>query len=296
MPQSTNTQPVGFGERLVAAGQVRGRLCVGIDPHPYLLKQWGLEDTVEGLRRFSEACVEAFADTAALVKPQVAFYERFGSQGFAVLEKTLEYLREAGCLTVADAKRGDIGSTMAGYADSWLGETSPLRADAVTVSPYLGVAALQPVFDLAAETGRGVFVLAATSNPEAVQLQNFRDDSQTVAQHVVDTCGAFNSEYAKARGAEANGAQESTCGDIGVVVGATLSTPPELSELNGPVLLPGVGAQGATAADVAKITQSAPQLGFPNVSRAILNAGPQVADLQKAVQETAREYFDGGLV
>ena len=179
MPQSTNTQPVGFGERLVAAGQVRGRLCVGIDPHPYLLQQWGLEDTVDGLRRFSEACVEAFADTAALVKPQVAFYERFGSQGFAVLEDTLQYLREAGCLTVADAKRGDIGSTMAGYADAWLGESSPLRADAVTVSPYLGVAALQPVFDLAAKTGRGVFVLAATSNPEAVQLQNFRDDSHT---------------------------------------------------------------------------------------------------------------------
>ena len=134
MPQSTNTQPVGFGERLVAAGQVRGRLCVGIDPHPYLLQQWGLEDTVDGLRRFSEACVEAFADTAALVKPQVAFYERFGSQGFAVLEDTLQYLREAGCLTVADAKRGDIGSTMAGYADAWLGESSPLRADAVTVS------------------------------------------------------------------------------------------------------------------------------------------------------------------
>ena len=279
MPQSTNIQPVGFGERLVAAGQVRGRLCVGIDPHPYLLQQWGLEDTVDGLRRFSEACVEAFADTAALVKPHVAFYERF----------------EAGCLTVADAKRGDIGSTMAGYADAWLGESSPLRADAVTVSPYLGVAALQPVFDLAAKTGRGVFVLAATSNPEAVQLQNFRDDSHTVAQHVVDTCAAFNSEYAESS-AQDEGANQHPVGDIGVVVGATLDTPPDLSQLNGPVLLPGVGAQGATAADVAKITQTAPQLGFPNVSRAILNAGPQVADLQKAVQETSREYFDGGLV
>lgn len=295
MPQSTNTQPVGFGERLVAAGQVRGRLCVGIDPHPYLLQQWGLEDTVDGLRRFSEACVEAFADTAALVKPQVAFYERFGSQGFAVLEDTLQYLREAGCLTVADAKRGDIGSTMTGYAEAWLGESSPLRADAVTVSPYLGVAALQPVFDLAAKTGRGVFVLAATSNPEAVQLQNFRDDSHTVAQHVVDTCAAFNSEYAESS-AQDEGANQHPVGDIGVVVGATLDTPPDLSQLNGPVLLPGVGAQGATAADVAKITQTAPQLGFPNVSRAILNAGPQVADLQKAVQETSREYFDGGLV
>ena len=285
MVQQTSNQPLGFGERLVAAGQVRGRLCVGIDPHPYLLQQWGLEDSVEGLRRFSETCVEAFAETAALVKPQVAFYERFGSQGIAVLEDTLEYLREAGCLTVADAKRGDIGSTMAGYADAWLSDSSPLRADAVTVSPYLGVAALQPVFEL-----------AATSNPEAVLLQNFSDGEQTVAQHVVDTCAAFNSEF----GADTAGGQESGAepvpGDIGVVVGATLQTPPDLSQLNGPVLLPGVGAQGATADDVANITQAAPQLAFPNVSRAILNVGPEVADLRAAVQETAREFFDGGLV
>ena len=296
MPQSTNTQPVGFGERLVAAGQVRGRLCVGIDPHPYLLQQWGLEDTVDGLRRFSEACVEAFADTAALVKPQVAFYERFGSQGFAVLEDTLQYLREAGCLTVADAKRGDIGSTIALAMLMLVSRCSAPCADAVSrSSPYGVVQALQPVFDLAAKTGRGVFVLAATSNPEAVQLQNFRDDSHTVAQHVVDTCAAFNSEYAESS-AQDEGANQHPVGDIGVVVGATLDTPPDLSQLNGPVLLPGVGAQGATAADVAKITQTAPQLGFPNVSRAILNAGPQVADLQKAVQETSREYFDGGLV
>lgn len=296
MVQQTSNQPLGFGERLVAAGQVRGRLCVGIDPHPYLLQQWGLEDSVEGLRRFSETCVEAFAETAALVKPQVAFYERFGSQGIAVLEDTLEYLREAGCLTVADAKRGDIGSTMAGYADAWLSDSSPLRADAVTVSPYLGVAALQPVFELAAQTGRGVFVLAATSNPEAVLLQNFSDGEQTVAQHVVDTCAAFNSEFGAQTSAGQDANTEPVPGDIGVVVGATLQTLPDLSQLNGPVLLPGVGAQGATADDVAKITQAAPQLAFPNVSRAILSVGPEVADLRAAVQETAREFFDGGLV
>lgn len=299
MPQQTTNQHdssesenLGFGQRLVAAGQVRGRLCVGIDPHPYLLKQWGLEDNVDGLRRFSEACVEAFADSAALVKPQVAFYERFGSQGFAALEETLARLREAGCLTVADAKRGDIGSTMAGYADAWLGESSPLQADAVTVSPYLGVAALQSVFDVAAKNGRGVFVLAATSNPEAIQLQSFTDGSQTVAQHVVDICAAFNAELGSSDAA----GEESVPGDIGVVVGATLENPPELSQLNGPVLLPGVGAQGASAADVARITQANPELGFANVSRAVLAAGPQVADLRAAVQETASEFFDGGLV
>ena len=303
MPQQTTNQTLssesenpGFGQRLVAAGQVRGRLCVGIDPHPYLLKQWGLEDNVDGLRRFSEACVEAFADSAALVKPQVAFYERFGSQGFAVLEETLASLREAGCLTVADAKRGDIGSTMAGYADAWLGESSPLQADAVTVSPYLGVAALQSVFDVAAKNGRGVFVLAATSNPEAIQLQSFTDGSQTVSQHVVDICAAFNAELGAVEGVGEGAGEEAVPGDIGVVVGATLENPPELSQLNGPVLLPGVGAQGASAADVARITQVRPELGFANVSRAVLAVGPQVADLRAAVKETASEFFDGGLI
>ena len=143
---------------------------MGIDPHPHLLEAWGLTVDVDGLRTFTMTCVEAFADTAAMVKPQVAFFERFGSRGFAVLEDALAALREQGCLSLADAKRGDIGSTMAGYADAWLGESSPLRADAVTVSPYLGVGALNPVFDLAEATGRGVFVLAATSNPEAVAL------------------------------------------------------------------------------------------------------------------------------
>ena len=153
MTQPTRKLP-SFGERLVAAGAERGRLCVGIDPHPHLLEAWGLSVDVDGLRTFTLRCVEAFGETAAVVKPQVAFFERFGSRGFAVLEEALAGLREQGCLSLADAKRGDIGSTMAGYAQAWLGEDSPLRSDAVTVSPYLGVGALSPVFDLAEETRR----------------------------------------------------------------------------------------------------------------------------------------------
>ncbi|APT93697.1 orotidine 5'-phosphate decarboxylase [Corynebacterium phocae] len=269
-----------FGERLVAAGRTRGRLCVGIDPHAHLLSAWGLEDSVEGLERFTMACVEAFADTAALVKPQVAFFERFGSRGFAVLERALADLREAGCLTVADAKRGDIGSTMAGYADAWLSDTSPLCADSVTVSPYLGVGALRPVFDLAEKTGRGVFVLAATSNPEAVALQATTDgEGRTVAQRVVDECATINAS-----------AHPGGYGNIGVVVGATLATPPRLASLSGPVLLPGVGAQGAGASDVAKIMREAPELGFANVSRSVLQAGPNVEKLREAVLNQVAEF------
>ncbi|OFM01098.1 orotidine 5'-phosphate decarboxylase [Corynebacterium sp. HMSC071F07] len=276
MTQSTSA----FGERLVAAGAERGRLCVGIDPHAHLLRAWGLNDDVDGLRRFARTCVEAFAETVAMVKPQVAFFERFGSAGFAVLEETLRDLREAGCLTLADAKRGDIGSTMAGYAAAWLSDDSPLSADAVTVSPYLGVGSLQPVFDLAEEKGRGVFVLAATSNPEAVAFQSIMDEEGvTLAQGVVNQCAALNAAY-KVAGRP---------GNVGVVVGATLAQPPVLDELNGPVLLPGVGAQGATAQDVKVITAAAPQLGFANVSRSVLSAGPQVVDLREAVKSALAE-------
>lgn len=282
MTQPTRKTP-SFGERLVAAGAERGRLCVGIDPHPHLLEAWGLSVDVEGLRTFTLRCVEAFAETAAVVKPQVAFFERFGSRGFAVLEEALAGLREQGCLSLADAKRGDIGSTMAGYAQAWLGEDSPLRSDAVTVSPYLGVGALSPVFDLAEDTGRGVFVLAATSNPEAVALQSLSVDCRSVAQRVVD-------ELAQ-RNASAVG-PDTTVGALGVVVGATLEAPPALDQLNGPVLLPGVGAQGATPADVRELTAAAPELGFANVSRAILSQGPNVSDLRKAVVDTAAEFRD----
>ncbi len=282
MTQPTRKTP-SFGERLVAAGAERGRLCVGIDPHPHLLEAWGLSVDVDGLRTFTLRCVEAFAESAAVVKPQVAFFERFGSRGFAVLEEALAGLREQGCLSLADAKRGDIGSTMTGYAQAWLGEDSPLRSDAVTVSPYLGVGPLSPVFDLAEAAGGGVFVLAATSNPEAVALQSLSVNGRSVAQRVVDELAQRNASAA---------GPDNTVGALGVVVGATLEAPPALDHLNGPVLLPGVGAQGATPADVRQLTAAAPELGFANVSRAILSAGPDVPDLRKAVIDTASEFRD----
>ncbi|WP_018295591.1 orotidine-5'-phosphate decarboxylase [Corynebacterium lubricantis] len=263
-----------FGERLVAAGDDFGRLCVGIDPHASLLQAWGLTDSVDGLREFSQRCVEAFAGHVALVKPQVAFFERFGAQGYAVLEDTIRELRSAGTLVVADAKRGDIGSTMDGYAEAWLGESSPLQSDAVTVSPYLGVGALAPAINRG-----GVFVLGATSNPEAVEFQSRTlDDDRTVAQYMVDQCAELN--------------QGSTVGSVGVVVGATLVNPPRLDDLNGPVLMPGVGAQGGTVDDVTRIAGKNSHLVFPSVSRSVLGAGPDVHDLRKQVTDQAKQYIN----
>lgn len=267
----------GFGHKLAAASAHLGRLCVGIDPHASLLTKWGLSHDVAGVREFSRRCVDAFAGHVALVKPQVAFFERFGSAGYAVLEDTIRDLRSAGTLVVADAKRGDIGSTMAGYADAWLDPASPLFSDAVTVSPYLGVGSLEPVFDWSRETGAGVFVLAATSNPEAplVQLAQI-DDGRDLAQQVVDHC------------AELNAQTPGELGNVGVVVGATVSRPPRLAHLNAPVLMPGVGAQGATAADVDRIAAGA--LGVANVSRSVLSAGPDPVELRKAAQRVAADF------
>lgn len=277
------TQQSGFGQRLVDAGERHGRLCVGIDPHAGLLEQWGLPNTVDGLREFSRVCVDAFAGEVALVKPQVAFFERFGSQGFAVLEETLGALRERGTLVVADAKRGDIGSTMAGYASAWLAPGSPLEADAVTLTPYLGVGSLEPAIELAAEHGKGVFVMAANSNPEAEAFQSSTIAGRTiagrtVAQYMVDGCAEYNG---------ATGSK-SAIGHVGVVVGATVKTPPRLDRLNAPVLMPGVGAQGATMEDVARIAGAQAHLVFPNVSRSVLSAGPEVSELRKQAHELAK--------
>lgn len=268
-----------FGERLVEAGRKHGRLCVGIDPHAKLLDAWGLSDDAEGLKRFSEVCVEAFAGHAALVKPQVAFFERFGSRGFAVLEDTLAALRESGTLVVADAKRGDIGSTMAGYARAWLEPGSPLEADAVTLTPYLGVGSLEPAIELAEEHGKGVFVMAANSNPEAVEFQTAElsvgTQPRMVSQYMVDECAAFNTGPG--------------VGSVGVVVGATVAKPPVLDALNAPVLMPGVGAQGATMEDTEAIAGQVAHLAFPNVSRGVLAAGPDVAELRQRVAELGKQ-------
>jgi orotidine-5'-phosphate decarboxylase len=264
---------VPFGARLEAATTHRGALCVGIDPHPNLLSTWGLPDSITGLSRFADICVEAFGDLAAVVKPQSAFFESYGSPGIAVLERSVSALRAAGALVILDVKRGDIGSTMDAYAAAYLSPTSPLAVDAITVSPYLGVGSLEPAFSLAREHGNGVFVLALTSNPEGSQVQHaLGPDGRSVAQTLVDELG------------ERNGGAE-PFGSLGVVVGATISPDVEinLSTLNGPFLVPGIGAQGGTADDVRRIFGASTNAVLPSVSREVLRAGPDAAALRAAV-------------
>ena len=262
-----------FGERLHDAIGKRGPLCVGIDPHAALLTRWGLTDDIAGLERFARTVVDALADRVAVLKPQSAFFERFGSRGVAILESTIRQSREAGALVLLDVKRGDIGSTMAAYADAYLNPASSLCADAITVSPYLGVGSLQPAFDVAAANGAGVFVLALTSNPEGPSVQHAVTDSgKTVAQTVIDEISQLN------RGAE-------PLGSMGLVVGATIGrTGHTLSDVNGPLLAPGLGAQGATPADLLEVFGKNLRNVLPSYSREVLSAGPDEAALQAAAQ------------
>jgi orotidine-5'-phosphate decarboxylase len=262
------TESGSFGARLAAAITARGPLCVGIDPHPELLQAWGLPVTADGLARFCDICVQAFAGFA-VVKPQVAFFEAYGSAGFTVLERTTAALRGAGVLVLADAKRGDIGSTMAAYAQAWVGE-GPLATDAVTASPYLGFGSLMPLLEVAAAHDRGVFVLAATSNPEGASIQRAVIDGRSVAQSVVDAAGTLN----RVAGGE--------FGSVGVVVGATLDQVPDLSALGGPVLVPGVGAQGGRPEALAGLGGARAGQLLPAVSRDVLRAGPDPAAVRGA--------------
>lgn len=272
---------LSFGTRLRSAMDERGPLCVGIDPHASLLASWGLADDIAGLERFTYTVVEALAETVAVFKPQAAFFERFGSRGIAVLERATADLRAAGGLVVMDAKRGDIGSTMAAYAEAFLRKDSPLFSDALTVSPYLGYGSLKPAVDLARESGAGLFVLALTSNPEGAEVQR--------AVRTDDPAGRTIGATMLAHLAEEN-AGETPMGSFGAVVGATLGDLSSFDlDINGPLLAPGIGAQGATPADLPVVFGDAVRNVVPNVSRGVLRAGPDASALRDAATRYADE-------
>ena len=276
-----------FGAQLRAAMDRRGQLCVGIDPHPGLLSAWGLNDDAAGLERFSLTVLDAVQEHAAALKPQVALFERHGSAGLAVLERLLAACADAQVLSIADAKRGDIGSTMAAYADAWLRDGSALAADAVTLSPYLGFESLRPALDLARDNGRGVFVLALTSNPEGASVQHAGGgEGRSVAAQMVQAAAAENAVNSPAAG---------TLGSVGLVVGGTVGTTVlaglglDLAASRAPLLAPGLGAQGATAADLRRTFGNAYANVLGTSSRGILAAGPDTRLLRDAAARTVGE-------
>ena len=275
-----------FGERVRAAVTSHGPLCVGIDPHAALLAAWGLGDDAAGVREFGLRTVEAAAGRVGIVKPQVSFFERFGSAGFAALEDVLSAARSAGLVVIADAKRGDIGSTMDAYAAAWLTPGSPLEADALTVNPFLGVGALDGAFDLAATHGKGLFVLAATSNPEAEVLQrSVSETGRAVSADIISVVSARNAEHAAA----------GEWGSFGFVIGATVDwTDAGIAAFTptAPILAPGFGAQGADPSDLHRRFGSMSAAVIASESRSILSAGP--SGLAAAIDARVAEYREVG--
>ena len=271
-----------YGERLAALVAERGRLCVGIDPHPNLLAAWGLASDAGGLERCSRSMIEALGAIVPVFKPQSAFFEVYGAAGIAVLERTLVDIKAAGAISLLDVKRGDIGSTMDAYAAAYLSDGSPLAADAITLSPYLGFSTLDGAIELADRSGRGVYILALTSNTEGPQIQHAQTaDGRSVGQVIIDEAAIRNAKRRQ------DGA---SFGPVGIVVGATIGqTGSDFSALNGSILSPGIGAQGGTAADVAAVFKGATRFVLPSSSREVMSAGPTASGLQAAATRALGE-------
>lgn len=253
---------ISYKQRLDTLCASRGRLCIGIDPMPSVLEAWEVNHDVAGLERCSRGIVEALGERVAVFKPQSAFFEPFGSAGIAVLERVLEDIRQACALSILDIKRGDIGSSMSGYAQAYLATGSPLAADAITVSPFLGFGSLAPAIDLAAEAGRGIYVLARTSNPEGGDVQQAATASgATVSQMIVDAAQAANVK-----------AHDS----VGLVIGGTHdSIGCDVSAFSGSILVPGIGAQGGSIDDLQRLFGAAAGNVLPTTSRAVIGQGPR---------------------
>ena len=270
-----------FGTRLRSVTATRGPLCVGIDPHPALLSAWGLEDDLAGLERFAMTVVEALGPQVAALKPQSAFFERHGSRGIAVLEQAVAAARSLGAVVILDVKRGDIGSTMDAYADAYLDPTSPLAVDAVTLSPFLGLESLEPAFERAAAHGGGLFVLALTSNPQGQEVQHARGaDGRSVAGAVLEGLRRRNGAAFP----------DQPLGSYGAVVGATIGGTTEDLAIGGPLLVPGIGAQGGTVDSVGAVFGDAVRDVLPSISREVLAAGPARSTLVDAARRAADAF------
>jgi orotidine-5'-phosphate decarboxylase len=283
--------PTSFGSRLNSTFGKYGQLCVGIDPHASLLADWGLSDDVAGLEKFANSVLDAAAGTVGIIKPQVSFFERHGSKGFAVLEDLAQRASQTDLLVIMDAKRGDIGTTMDAYFDAWLGQNAPFISDALTVSPYLGFGSLKNTLSGAVERGKGVFVLAATSNPEGASVQRATIGETTLAKSMWDSLSEVNRVTADGN---------ARFGNFGAVLGATLNLQSfGLAEvLDGqpsaatPILAPGFGAQGADLSASKQLFAAARSQVIHSVSRSVLQAG--AAGLAKSI-ETAKSELALGL-
>ncbi|MGI8753266.1 MAG: orotidine-5'-phosphate decarboxylase [Acidimicrobiales bacterium] len=270
-----------FAARFAAVRSGLGPLVWGLDPSEKVLESWGVGDTAEGLDRFVDIVLEAAAGTVGLVKPQSAFYERHGWRGVRTLQRLVADARSAGMLTVLDVKRGDVGTTNDAYAEAFLGADAPLEADAITVHPYLGLAAMGGFVTRAHEAGACLLVVTRSSNPEGRSIQGARDEfGRSVEEALLGDIGALNAALAPGE-----------IGPIGAVVGPTHIEPTlDLVGMQGLFLAPGVGAQGAAGSDVAQVFAACPDRVMPSASRTLLSGGPDSCRLRDAAAAMAAEF------
>lgn len=265
---------LAFHARFEKLAQARSGFCLGLDPTPELLLAYGLSDNAQGLKSFCRIIVEAAQDHLSLIKPQSAYFERFGPQGMEIMGDTIKDFQKSGTLVLLDVKRSDIGSTLSAYAEAYLGSASAFGGDAMTATPYLGFDALKPLFERAAQTSTAVFVVVASSNPEGEALQSARmKDGKSIIEHLADAISECNKTYPQAKPAHA-------------VVGATRADIDAkfLARLNGAlVLAPGIGTQGAKLDDLPPALLSVRQNLIPMAARSVLSAGPYIKSLTRAI-------------
>ena len=280
--------PDSFSKKLEIAFKTKGQLCVGIDAHENLLADNGFDISADGLESFSYAMLDQLQDEVSIIKPQVSFFERFGSEGFRALENILREANERGFLVIADAKRGDIGSTMEAYGLAWLAKDAPFICDALTVNPYLGVGSLSSAVAFASERGKGLFVLAATSNLDGLTLQSSINNGDTVASQIAHEVEELNINTA---------ISNSRFGSVGLVVGATVnlkqlgidSLNADRESLRTSILAPGFGFQGAELSRAKEIFGEVSGDVIYTVSRSALRNGIEaVASSVRQDQETLK--------
>jgi orotidine-5'-phosphate decarboxylase len=249
-----------------------------------LLAAWGLDDDIWGLRRFCDRVIDAAEQRLAVIKPQSAYFERFGAAGLEVLADIIGSIHALGSLALLDVKRGDIGATNEAYASALLGPDSAMEADAITLHAYLGFAALKPFLDRAHVTGSGLFVVVLSSNPEGEALQSAQvQPGQSVAAHLCDEISAHNrATYGEGLGA------------VGAVVGVTAKRAVDVAAQlpHSLILAPGLGAQGGTFEDIAARFGDMRERVLPTSARGVLAAGPDVKRLGDAIAEHARRARD----
>ncbi|HVW66481.1 MAG TPA: orotidine-5'-phosphate decarboxylase [Candidatus Peribacteraceae bacterium] len=271
-----------FADALTAAAKAKSPVCVGLDPQIGKLPD-GVARDAAGVLQFNKGIIDAVKDVACAIKPQLAYYEVLGWEGMKTFWETCDYAKQQGLFVIADGKRNDIGTTCDAYADAYLFKDSPV--DALTVTPYLGSDGVLPFVERCSKNDKGIFVLVKTSNASSGEVQDLPVGDEALHEHVAQLVESWGMHHI---------GPETNLSFVGAVVGATY--PEEMTYLRTlmphiPFLIPGYGAQGGTAADVAR--------GFlPDGTGAIVNAARSIIfassgkDWQDAARKAAVEMME----